>query len=235
MARSGSINFNMNRDELIKQSLKACGALTENQTPSAAQMKDAANALNMIIKEWQTDGLQLWLIQAITVTLTAAKASYTIGAGGDVNVDRPTKIYEAFIRDGTNDTPLTPVSRQEYWSLGDKTQTGTPNSFYYEPQLDLGVLYLYVVPDTNAATKTIELKAHRQIQDMDAATDSFDFPMEWFRALKFALAADLGIDYATPERHMRRLEKYAAMAFDKVSGWDVEQASVSFMPETRGR
>ncbi|MFQ5500447.1 MAG: hypothetical protein ACE5FH_12330, partial [Candidatus Zixiibacteriota bacterium] len=125
MATSNSIDFKLNRDELIKEALRACGAISEYQAPSAEQIASGSRALNLIIKEWQADGLQLWLIQSISVSLTDGNASYTIGAGGDVNVDRPTKIHEAFIRDGTNDTPLEPMTRQEYWALGDKTSKGS--------------------------------------------------------------------------------------------------------------
>ena len=232
MATSGSIDFKLDRDSLIKQALLACGAISEYQPASAEQLATAATNLNLIVKEWQADGLQLWLIQSISVSLTQGKTSYTIKTGGDVNADRPTAILEAFIQDGSNDTPLTSMTRQEYWELGDKTSEGTPHSYYYEPQLTQGVLYLYTAPDANAAAnKTVILKAHRQVQDLDAATDDMDFPVEWHRALKFALARDLSPNYGTPERTVRRLERWAETAHDKLLGWDRENDdTVQFTP-----
>ena len=60
MATSGSTNFTLNRDELIKDALLDIGAVSQDDTPSASIVNSASRKLNMMLKAWQTFGLQLW-------------------------------------------------------------------------------------------------------------------------------------------------------------------------------
>ena len=59
MAVSGSIDFSINRDELITEALELSGRLRIGATPTAAQITSAARTLNMMVKAWQADGIQL--------------------------------------------------------------------------------------------------------------------------------------------------------------------------------
>lgn len=63
MATSGTVVFRTNRNDLIKSSLRLVGGYDiENASgPTAAQISTASEALNMLVKQWQTKGLQLWL------------------------------------------------------------------------------------------------------------------------------------------------------------------------------
>lgn len=83
MATSGSTNFTVNRDELIKASLRLCGVGLDGETLSAEDTSHAAQALNMMVKAWQADGLNLWKQQRVTLFLELSKHSYSLGATGD--------------------------------------------------------------------------------------------------------------------------------------------------------
>ena len=62
MATSGTITFRTNRNEVIKGALRLCSAYDpENSAgPSTAQITDAAESLNLLVKSWGAVGLQLW-------------------------------------------------------------------------------------------------------------------------------------------------------------------------------
>ena len=60
MAISGSVNFNPTRDDIIKASLRICGAIDAEETPTGAEISDASQALNIMIKSWQSRGIGLW-------------------------------------------------------------------------------------------------------------------------------------------------------------------------------
>ena len=60
MALSNSVDFSMTRDDLIQTALQDIGALAEGEVPTPTQLTESALRLNMLIKFWQADGMQLW-------------------------------------------------------------------------------------------------------------------------------------------------------------------------------
>ena len=310
MATSGSTNFSLNRDNLIKSALRLINVGTEGYTPSAAEMNNAADALNMMLKAWTADGLQLWAQKKATLFLEKDEEAYSLGTSGDhatssytetamrvaattsdttLEVDsttgmaasdyigivldddtlhwttvssvtdgdtvvittglasaaavdnqvffyrtkiyRPLRITEIVLRDGDSDTRLNRLSREEYWGLGDKTVSGPPNQFYYDPQLDSGVLYLYPVPED--VDDTIEFVYHRPFEDFDTSTDTPDFPQEWYQAVRFGLAAVIAPEYGVPLKVREDLKRDAAYYKREVSNWDREDAHIYIQPDIR--
>lgn len=83
MATSGSTNFSVNRDTLIKDALIDVGAITTEDTPSDAIVAHASRLLNMMLKAWVADGLHLWKIRPFTLLLENGIRSYSLGPTGD--------------------------------------------------------------------------------------------------------------------------------------------------------
>jgi hypothetical protein len=79
MTTSGSIDFSVSRDSIITESLMIIGVLSEGETPSTSQLSDHSRALNMMVKAWQTRGLNLWSVQKLSLVLEQDKTSYTLG------------------------------------------------------------------------------------------------------------------------------------------------------------
>lgn len=63
MATSGSIDFIVTRDDIITEALELLGVLGEGESPTAAQLTSSARTLNMLIKNWQADGLNLFAVK----------------------------------------------------------------------------------------------------------------------------------------------------------------------------
>mgnify|MGYP006378777919 CR=1 FL=1 len=109
MTTSASYNWEMTRNEIITDALALCGAVDENDTPSAAQYTKGARVLNGIIKTMSGPvGMPLWAITTKSFALTANAATYTIGVGQTVDSPKPIKIIQAWHRDTTTnfDTPI---------------------------------------------------------------------------------------------------------------------------------
>ena len=78
MTTSGSIDFLVNRDQIIFGALRKCGVLgTGDRGSSTEEVADAAEALNIMIKAWQADGLQLWTRERAVLFLSKTKSAYT--------------------------------------------------------------------------------------------------------------------------------------------------------------
>ncbi len=73
----------MTGDQLISESLLLNGVIYPGQTISTEAKATALLGLNMMLGEWNATGLAVYSVGRVTFTLTANKADYTIGAGGE--------------------------------------------------------------------------------------------------------------------------------------------------------
>lgn len=83
MAVSGSYNFSVNCQEIIKGALRLLGVIATGETPAAAEIVDGREALNLMVKGWQAEGYGLWLNKELTLFLEYEETSYTLGPTGD--------------------------------------------------------------------------------------------------------------------------------------------------------
>jgi len=232
MATSGDTTFSVDRDTLIKASLRLIGVGIIDEDPTPTEISNASEALNMMLKAWQADGLQLWQIRSYDLTPVAGIYQYNLGAA---NVgERPLRIIEAYRRETSTviDVPLTRLSREEYYKLSDKNTQGTPSNYYFDPQLTNSVLNVWPAPDSDfASNSTIHLLYHKPIDDMDASTNDFEIPQEWYEAVKYGLAVRLAPEYGLGLQTRRFLKFEADEIKEKVLDWDTEDASIFFQPE----
>lgn len=233
---SGSTNFSITRDQLIEGALRLCGVLAQGESPSTDQVSEAAEALNMLVKAWEADGMPLWAIKTLGIPLTASTASYRIGLTQTVDTPKPLKIIQAWNRDSTSDVdiPLRILTKQEYNQLGNKTTEGNPVQVYYDPQNTYGDLYVFPVPTATEATNNqIYIVYQRPFEDFDASTDEPDFPQEWYEALKYGLASRLAGEYQLSMQVRQFLKGEANEAKELALSFGTEEGSLYFQVDSR--
>lgn len=239
MARSGSYSFTVNRDQLIKSSLRLLGVGHRGEPIIADEINDANMALNIMLKAWQADGLHLWKREEMTLPLLAGVAEYTLGPTGNVVMQRPLRIVECVRRDVTAnniDVPLNKLSLQEYYKLSNKFFTGIPVSYVYDPQLDNGKFTIWQVPDaTIVARYDIVIVYLFPMEDMINTQDDFDCPTEWLEAIKYGLAVRLADEYGIDAPQQYLLMKKFQDIYEKALQWDNEDVSIYLQPNYEGR
>lgn len=234
-----SANYSVTRDEIISSSLRKLGVLELGDTPDANTVTNAAQALNLMIKQWMTEGIKVWTVSEYTLPLVASQTVYTIApSGGDLTADKPLKILQGWLRNTTVspqiDLPLQILSKQEYNLLGSKYSTGTPNSVFLDPLTTSSKAYFYLTPDSTAATTyQAHLVVQKPIQDISAAGSIADFPNEWMQALVWGLADQLAIEYGLPANHRQEIEVKAERYRVKLEDWDIESTATYFQPTVR--
>lgn len=239
--------FTVTRDDVINSALRLQGWLDYTQTAPAQVVTNMAQALQIMIKAWASKGLKVWTIETLTLPLVAGQSKYTIGpTGADLAANRPLRIEQAYVRlnptsTAPQDTSLIMVSKNEYNKLGNKSAQGVPNQYFYDPQLGTalatprGDLYLYLTPDsTIAASYNVKLFSRRQIMDISSASANFDFPQEWFQALRWGLAKETSLENQIPEGVADRISTQATQYLKEMEDWDREYASIYFQPNTEG-
>lgn len=242
MATSGSTNFSVNRNELISSGLRLIGVGIEGETLSNADTNTASEALNMILKHLMTFGLQLWLRDEHTLSLTQDKGTYVLGESGaeDETMTRPLRILDMVRRDTSGsentDTEMTRLTEDEWYRLPQKGTSGTPVDFYYEPTIPDGTLKIWPQPNsTSASDHQLIFSYHTPIEDMDSGADDFDMPVEWMRPVKYLLAADIAPEYYVPLQEYQLIERKAQALLDQVLAWDQEDSSIYLQPDWRSR
>jgi len=244
-----SSTYTVTRDQIITQALRKLGVLEIGSTPDADTVADAAVSLNLLIKQFSTEGLKLWKISELIIPLTSGQTTYTLGGSSSslmydslnptvAITDKPLKVIQGFYRNKQStpaiDTPVMLVSKQEYNVLGSKFSTGTANTIFYDPRKLNGVLYVYLTPDVNAQTNLeLHIVAQLPLDDLNTALDIPDFPNEWMNCLVWSLADELALQYGVPMNSRQELSQRAAIYKEKLSDWDVEAASTFFSIDYR--
>jgi hypothetical protein len=237
-----SSNYSITRDQIIVTALRKLGAVEPGDTASTIDsnlVTNCAQALNLMIKQWMTEGIKLWTVNDITLPLVAAQTSYTIGPSGpDLTTDKPLRLIYAVLRNISAtpyiDIPMQIISKQEYSMLGSKFSTGTTNSVYLNPGVTSSVLKVFFTPDSSTATNyQLILTVQQPINDVNLSTDVPNFPNEWMNELVWGLADQLSLEFGLPVNHRQevlvRAEKYRSLLMD----WDIENESTFFQPDIR--
>ena len=161
---------------------------------------------------------------AVGDVLTMAGGTFTTAA--TVTVDSLLSVY--------TDMPMTVISQQEYNMLSSKQSQGNVNTVYFKPWRDYGEVSVFLTPNTfTAENYELHLFVQTPIEDISSANQNFDFPSEWFLALKWNLAADLASDYEKTLTDKQYYEQKASMLKNELMDWDIEWSSTFFQPDAR--
>ena len=215
---------------IITLAMIDAGILAEGDSPNSDQLARNIGRLNDLINLWQTQGLKLWLQEDTSVTLTAGTSLYSFGPSGTTVMAKPLRVTDAYYSDSNGiRRPVGLISRQEYNSLSQVTQTGEIVSVFVDKQIPNLVVRTWQVPDATAATGTLHLILQQQATNFVSITDDMDFPQEWALALRWGLADE--ISTGKPQVIMDRCTQRAQKFFDALEAWDVEDADTRFQPD----
>lgn len=236
MATSGTYVWAENRNQVITGALRKLAVLPSGGTPSSAQVSDANEALNNLIKALHTKGMPLWAISSYNFTTTAGTNQYVIGIGQTLNTAAPLKLLQARYQtvDSTAAVPMTIMTRYDFNLLpNSSTNTGTPVNLYYQPQLTSGTVdkgTITVWPYPIDSTTTIYVDYQRPFQDMTSSSDNFDFPSSWINALIYHLAWILSPEYGIPPTDRGILQKEAMYWQEEALSFETEEGSIFLQP-----
>ena len=226
MSTSGSIDFSMNARAIGTFALKLLNITPTTQSPSANDLADAVQALNMMLKTWQMSGPNLFRHTEGTVTLVADTASYVLSP-------KPFRVGEARYRDSSSrDIPMWDLTRQEYTDLPMKTTTGVPTNYFVDYQRSAATMYVWPVP-SSVSTETIKYTYQRAIEDIDSPDNDIDIPQEWFETVAYNLADRLCEQYNIQGGAGDRVTRRAAQLLGIAKDSDREDV-VRFVPERHG-
>jgi hypothetical protein len=83
MATSGSVDFTLTAGQIVERAFGKIGVKVAEQALEPDEMQDGLNAINLMFKTWQAQGLHLWSKTEGVLFLDAGKTDYLLGPTGD--------------------------------------------------------------------------------------------------------------------------------------------------------
>ena len=218
MATSGTTAFDLNVDELIEEAFERCGL----ELRTGYDLETARRSLNLMFADWSNRGLNLWVIEERTESLTEGTASY------DLDVDL-VNVLSAVIRttsgSTTTDYQVNRISRSDYHYLPDKTIKARPTQFYVERSIT-PKLYLYPAPENS--TDVFRYYALTRIQDAGVFTNTLEITFQFLPAMVAGLAYYIAMKRA-PER-IQLLKQVYDEEWQRASLENLDTVSSRFLP-----
>lgn len=234
MATSGITSLGLTARDIIVYALRKIGAIPIAQEPSEAEISPVIIELNLMLKEWETNGPHLWRKTDGSVSIVANTASYALSP-------QPLRIIECRYRypsDGVTanqrDLPMTMMTSEEYKTLPMKLTTGSiPTMWYFDPQETTSTLYIWPLM-SSVTTDSVVFTYQRRFEIIDSLNNSVDIPDEWMSTVAYCLADRILIDYGITGEIAQRISMTAERLITKAKAFDRED-EVRFMPSYRYR
>lgn len=225
MATSGTTSFNPDLADIIEEAYERAG----RRMAGGYDYRTARRSIDLLTTEWANKGLNLWLVDEQTFTLTAGMATQTLPAD---TVDVIEVLYRT--NDGTtNQTDLTVnrISVSDYSAIPNKLNQGSqPLQFYINRLQPAPVMHIWPVPDGSQAG-SITYWRLRRIQDSGTpGSNTMDVPFRFYDALCAGLAYRLAIKSPELAPRISMLKQIADEAFQLAADEDRDRASVRLTP-----
>jgi hypothetical protein len=208
--------------ELFEEAYERAGL----EMRSGYDLKTARRSLNLLTLEWQNRGLNLFTIEAGTLSITAGTATYTLPSDTIDLIEHQVRTGEG---QNQTDTALERISVATYAQQTNKNTQGRPTQIYVQRLPTEVKVTLWPVPD---ATTTYTLFYYR-LKGIDGLSsgiggDVSSVPPRFVPALVSGMAYYLAMK-KNPQMAVNLKQEYE-FQFQLASGEDEETASIKFVP-----
>jgi hypothetical protein len=180
--------------EILTRAMRTATILGASDVMEGNDAADALLVLNQMMDAWQAERLFAYQIVSRTHALTTGVATYSIGPGGTIDVDRPVRIEWAFTRDSQHyDRPMNIVPDQVFASITRKDQGNNfPTVLYYAPGFPLGSIRIWEHPSANLV---MHLGCWVTLSEFADLNSSVTLPPGYEQAIVLSMAELLSPEY----------------------------------------
>jgi hypothetical protein len=119
MALSGSYDFNLTAEEIVKEAFKEIGVNPAEQDLQAFEINDGLIKLNLLIKRYQSQGLHLWTKTEGILFQDKSKTDYLVGPNGDNAANFDDFVGATLVADESTAATVLDVSSTAGMAVGD--------------------------------------------------------------------------------------------------------------------
>lgn len=213
-----AVNSTSTAGQLITRAYRILGNLEPPWTPSDDQMTQGILAANLMQRGWEADGVNLWRLSQVTLTVPALAQSvaitpYVLGVVQASWVVTPApNLYTR---------PLGYYSYVDYYNLPNRqAQAGSPSIYMFDKQDTTSTLYIWPTPQSAG---TIIATVARAVTDIATEHDVVDIPGEWAECFVYNLADRLMDDQAVASADpatATHIQQHAMALYAKLLAFD---------------
>lgn len=222
MTTSGIINFQPTTLEILEWAFNNLGIAQEGEPLTPRMYSDGLRSLNGLLQTFSANP-HLWTATENTLALVAGQAAYVVSP-------RALRVTNCRYRRQGIETPMTEMSRQEYLDQPNKTiSPAIPVSFYFDPKVDIGTLYLWPPPSAQTVAQGYDIRYDyiRFFDVQTASNETLDLPSQWIEPVVWNLSKRLMTQYPVNDPNVAALVlSQAADTLADLLAWDNEPASL---------
>lgn len=201
---------------VLRMAYRRCGLLNEHQDLDEAKSKVGREELDALIDYLQIEGIASRARATELTTLAAGVRDYTLNAATlDVEGDGSFIAAGQDVERAAGETPIQPLTIQEWQSLTAKEATGRPFRYYLDRTADLLVVKLWPIPSASENGASIRWVTHRLSADNNVGSNTIDKERFWRDYLVWAMAERLAFAYSIPGSIRMELGRKAEVALGK--------------------
>lgn len=189
--------------DFITLALQLDGIVAAGETPSAEDAALAFSLLNMMMDAWNTERLLIYTIRMDEFPLTVGQQTYTLGPGGDFDMDRPPKIERMSIVNLNNpaqplELPVEYLTVAQWQAVPVKVISSTlPLAVYDDQAYPRRNLTFRYVPSVQVNTRIYSWSALGQFANLST---QYAWPPGYQRAISYNLAIELAAGFGVAVR-----------------------------------
>jgi hypothetical protein len=181
---------------LLNSAAKKIGVIARGEELTADESADALLALQVMLRSWSAEKINVFASVHETHTLIGSTGSYTWGVGGEINTLRPNKVLGASITDSSNVTySVNIISEGEYRNISSKTTESRSYSLFPTYSFPYITIYLYPVPNAAETLNLESLKPFAETGSFAATSDTIQIPVYYEEAVLYGLAIRLAPEF----------------------------------------
>jgi len=217
-AADGNISYDYGL--LVTQQITLVGIKSDvnrNYTINIEYSQDQVNWFSLLVLENQifTAGTTKWF----NIPAPLFARSYRIRESGGSTL----AIREIYFNNNISNSPITEVSRSDYFSLSNNGFQSSPSSYF----LDRGITKIFNIwPAPSSEYNCLMYSYERSVQDVGGLyTNTVQVPPQFYPALVAGLAYNLAVKYKSQEVPIKKAEYDEAFELAKQS--NAEQSSLT--------
>jgi len=195
---AGTPVVNATVQKIIDAALNKIGVLANGETAEADDAQVCLDALNMMVDSWNTESLMIYTYTMSEFSLVAGQRVYTIGPGGNFDVDRPiVQPIAAKLRlnlQQIQDLPLAILEYDEYAAIVLKqTQSSIVGAMHMDGGNPLRNIFIWPVPSDN--NQKLLLWLGSLLSQVTSVSSEIVVPAGHNRALVYNLAVEVAPNF----------------------------------------
>lgn len=217
MATSGTTTFDLDFVEIAEEAWERAG----REMRSGYDLRTARRSMNLMMLEWQNQGVNLWTVEEGSIPLVSGTATYSLPTD---TVD----LLEATISENGTDIALTRISVLDFANIPTKTTTGRPVNIYIDRKVGAPDVTLWPVPgNSNYVLKYWRM---RRIQDAGNGGINPDVNIRFYPALVSGLAVHLAMKVPELANRIPMLQQEAQKQYQFATHEDRDRATLRIVP-----